>query len=164
MQWLAFPLGCALAGCPSDAAGPGDGGTSLPPGLTLKADPFMPSGLATPVFLAQPLNDGRIFVVEKAGRIRGITNGLLQATPILDISTKVLSAATVRGMFSVAFHPQYATGDVFYVYYTTQANGTTRANGDIVIERFTATANPEVAVPPSVQPLITRPHSAYVHP
>ena len=67
----------AIAGC-HDSTAPGDGGT-LPPGLTLKADPFV-TGLSSPVFLTQPLNDGRIFVVEQAGTIRVIRNGVLQAT------------------------------------------------------------------------------------
>ena len=45
----------AIAGC-HDSTAPGD--TTLPPGLTLKADPFV-AGLSSPVFLTQPLNDGR---------------------------------------------------------------------------------------------------------
>lgn len=54
----------ALAGChSSDATDPG--GTNLPPGLTLKLSPFIIAGLTNPVFLTQPLDDGRIFVVEQ---------------------------------------------------------------------------------------------------
>jgi len=64
------------AACHSDSTGPGDGGP-LPPGLTLKLDPFISSGLSSPVFLTQPLNDGRIFVVEQPGRIRVIRDGVL---------------------------------------------------------------------------------------
>ena len=127
----------ALA-CHSDSTGPGDGG--LPPGLILKLDPFISSGLTAPVFLTQPLNDGRIFVVEQAGRIRVIRDGVLQTTPFLDIRTRVLSGGE-RGLLSVAFHPSYATNHYFYVYFTTQTNG------DIRIERFTTTSNPEVADP-----------------
>ena len=147
----------ALAGtaCDSDATGPGDG--PLPPDLTLRADPFISSGLTSPVFLTQPRDDGRIFVVEQAGRIRVVTNGVLQTTPFLDITTRVLSGGE-RGLLSVAFHPQYASNRFFYVYYTTRASGTLAA-GDIVIERFTATANPEVADPASARLIITTPHS-----
>jgi glucose/arabinose dehydrogenase len=147
----------ALAGtaCDSDATGPGDG--PLPPGLALRADPFISSGLASPVFLTQPRDDGRIFVVEQAGRIRVVTNGVLQTTPFLDISGRVLSGEE-RGLLSVAFHPQYASNRFFYVYYTTRASGTLAA-GDIVIERFTATANPEVSDPASAKLIITTPHS-----
>lgn len=121
----------ALTGChSSDATDPG--GTTLPPGLTLKLNPFVTTGLSSPVFLTQPLNDGRIFVVEQAGRIRVVRDGVLQATPFLDISSNVLSGGE-RGLLSVAFHPQYATNHFLYVYFTTQTNG------DIRIERYTAT-------------------------
>jgi glucose/arabinose dehydrogenase len=141
----------ALA-CHSDSTGPGDGG--LPPGLTLKLDPFISSGLTAPVFLTQPLNDGRIFVVEQAGRIRVIRSGVLQTTPFLDIRSRVLSGGE-RGLLSVAFHPNYATNHYFYVYFTTQTNG------DIRIERFTTTSNPEVADPTTSKLIITAPHSTY---
>jgi glucose/arabinose dehydrogenase len=140
----------AIAGC-NDSTAPGDGGTTLPPGLTLKLDPFVTAGLASPVFLTQPLDDGRIFVVEQGGRIRVIRNGVLQTTPFLDISSRVLSGGE-RGLLSVAFHPQYTTNHFFYVYFTTQTNG------DIRIERFTTTANPEVADPTTSKLIITTPH------
>jgi glucose/arabinose dehydrogenase len=143
-----------VAACSSDATGPGDGGTTLPPGLTLRVNPFITTGLTSPVFLTQPLNDGRIFVVEQAGRIRVIRDGVLQTTPFLDISTRVLSGGE-RGLLSVAFHPQYATNRFFYVYFTTQTNG------DIRIERFTTTANPEIADPATSTLILTAPHSQY---
>jgi glucose/arabinose dehydrogenase len=140
----------ALASC-NDSSGPGDGGNPLPPGLTLKVDPFV-SGLSSPVFLTQPLNDGRIFVVEQPGRIRVVKDGVLQTTPFLDISSRVLSGGE-RGLLSVAFHPQYATNHYFYVYFTTQTNG------DIRIERFTTTANADVADPATSKLIITTQHS-----
>ena len=141
----------AITACHSDAAGPGDGGTSLPPGLTLKLDPFMPTGLVSPVFLTQPLDDGRIFVVEQAGTIRVIKNTVLLATPFLDISGRVASGGE-RGLFSVAFHPQYATNHFFYVYFTA-------SNGDIRVERFTTTADPEIADAATSTLIVTAAHS-----
>jgi glucose/arabinose dehydrogenase len=144
-------LGIALAACnSSDSTGPG-GGTP-PPGLTLKLDPFISNGLTTPVFLTQPLDDGRIFVVEQPGRIRLVKNGQLQTTPFLDISSRVLSGSE-RGLLSVAFHPQYAINHFFYVYFTTQPSG------DIRVERFTTTT-PDVADPASSKLIITTAHSA----
>jgi glucose/arabinose dehydrogenase len=143
-------LVCALANChSSDATDPG--GTTLPPGLTLKMDAFVTTGLASPVFLTQPVNDGRIFVVEQAGTIRVIKDGVLQATPFLDIKSGVLSGGE-RGLLSVAFHPQYATNHFFYVYFTTQPNG------DLRIERFTS-ATADVADPASSKLIITQAHS-----
>ena len=142
----------SLAACHSDSTGPGDGG-SLPPGLTLKLDPFISTGLSAPVFLTQPLNDGRIFVVEQGGRIRLIKNGVLQTTPFLNITSRVLSGGE-RGLLSVAFHPQYATNHFFYVYFTTQTSG------DIRIERFTTTSNPDVADPTTSKLILTTAHSS----
>jgi glucose/arabinose dehydrogenase len=143
-------LGVTLAGCNgSDTTDPGG---SPPPGLTLKADPFVASGLSAPVFLTQPLNDGRIFVVEQPGRIRIVKNGQLQTTPFLDITSRVLYGGE-RGLLSVAFHPQYATNHFFYVYFTTQTTG------DIRIERFTA-PTADVADPASSKLIITTAHSS----
>jgi glucose/arabinose dehydrogenase len=145
-----------FAGC-HDSTAPGNGGT-LPPGLTLKVDPFVTTGLTSPVFLTQPLNDGRIFVVEQAGTIRVIRNGALQVTPFLNITGKVSSGGE-RGLLSIAFHPQYATNHFFYVYYNAQASGAL-ATGDIVVERYTTmTTNPEIADPASAKLIITTPHS-----
>ncbi|MGH7604502.1 MAG: PQQ-dependent sugar dehydrogenase [Gemmatimonadaceae bacterium] len=137
----------ALAGCHADATGPGP----IPPGFTLELEPFVTTGLSTPVFLTQPLNDGRIFVVEQAGTIRIVRDGVLQSTPFLDITSRVLSGGE-RGLLSVAFHPQYATNHFFYVYFTTQTNG------DIRIERFTAT-NADAADPNSSKLILTVSHS-----
>ena len=144
----------ALTACGDDPAGPDPGGTTLPPGLTLKVDPYISSGLTNPVFLTQPLNDGRIFVVEQPGRIRIVKNGVLQPTPFLDLTSRVLFSGE-RGLLSVAFHPQYATNHFFYVYFTQQTNG------DIRIERFTTTSNPEVADPASSKLILTTPHSQF---
>ncbi len=142
-------MALVLAGC-HDSSGP----QPLPSALRL--DPFVTTGLSNPVFLTQPLNDGRIFVVEQAGTIRVITNGVLRTTAFLDISAKVLSGGE-RGLFSVAFHPQYATNHFFYVYFTTRANAT-QVDGDLTIERYTATSNPEVADPATAKLIITTPH------
>jgi glucose/arabinose dehydrogenase len=134
----------------SDSTDPGGG--SPPPGLTLQLTPFIATGLTSPVFLTQPLNDKRMFVVEQTGRIRVVLDGVLQATPFLDITSRVLSGGE-RGLLSVAFHPNYATNHYFYVYFTTQTNG------DIRIERFTATSA-DVADPTSSHLILTVAHSS----
>lgn len=142
----------AIAGC-HDSGIVSPGGTTIPPGLALRLDPFISSGLTSPVFLTQPLNDERIFVVEQSGRIRIVKGGILQTAPFLDITLRVLSGGE-RGLLSVAFHPQYATNHFFYVYFTTQPSG------DIRIERFTATSA-DVADAPSSTLILTTPHSQF---
>ena len=61
-------------------------------------------------------NSGRVFVVEKPGRIRILnpTTGAINATAFLDISTTV-STNSERGLLGLAFAPNYATSGVFYV-------------------------------------------------
>src|SRR3954465_1017589 len=143
----------AAAAC-NDSTSPVDtGGGPLPSGLSLALTPFVTGGLTAPVFLTQPLDDGRIFVVEQPGRIRIIRNGMLQTQPVLDLTSKVLYGGE-RGLLSVAFHPQFATNHSFYVYYTTQPNG------DIRIERFTMTLDHESADPASSKLILTTSHSA----
>jgi glucose/arabinose dehydrogenase len=76
------------------------------------------SGFDHPVFVAQPKSEpDRLYVVEKAGRIRVLVNGRRRATPFLDIHNQV-SGATEEGLLSMAFNPDYASNHRFYVYYT----------------------------------------------
>jgi len=89
------------------------------------------SGLAQPVQVATARDgSGRVFVVEKGGRIRIWKNGRLQATPYLDIRSRVRDAGE-GGLLSVAFHPRWKTRPSFWVAYTTNA-------GYLRVARFTA--------------------------
>jgi glucose/arabinose dehydrogenase len=93
-----------------------------PPQLTLSD--FV-TGLNAPVGFEIAPNDplNRIFIVEKAGRIRVIQNGVLQTALYLDISSKVDSAAGEAGLLGLAFHPNFATNSKFYVNYTRTVGG-----------------------------------------
>lgn len=86
---------------------------------------------------------GRLFIVEKAGRIRILQNAQVLPRPFLDIERRVRSSDKEQGLLGLAFHPQYAENGSFYVNYT--AAGT----GDTVISRFTVTDDPHVADPAS---------------
>jgi glucose/arabinose dehydrogenase len=91
------------------------------------------TGLTAPIHASAPLSDERLFVVERAGRIR-VTNpetGAIQPTSYLDISAQV-STAGEGGLLSVAFDPSFATNRRLYVYYIEA--GTL----DSVVARFTA--------------------------
>jgi hypothetical protein len=104
--------------------------------FTLRAQQVV-EGLASPVYLTAPKNDPRLFVVEQAGRIRIVKAGALLTTPFLDITSRVVSGGE-RGLLSLAFDPAYATNGRFYVYYT-------GAQGDIFVDRFTVSGDPDVA-------------------
>jgi glucose/arabinose dehydrogenase len=110
------------------------------------------SGLSAPVYTAAPSGDTRLFVVELAGRILIIRNGQVLPTPFLDLRNNVLTGDE-RGMLSMAFHPAYQSSGFFYVYYTDRG-------GDIQLQRFTVSSDPDVANPASGTPLLSLEHSA----
>lgn len=114
------------------------------------------SGLAAPTFLTAPAGDSRLFIVERAGRIRVVENGNLLPVPFLDISN-LTSTSGERGLLSMAFHPQYASNGYFFLYYTNLA-------GDIVIERRQVSgANPNTADALSSLAIITIAHPTYTN-
>jgi glucose/arabinose dehydrogenase len=126
-----------------------DGRPSGPSGeLDLEAVEIV-TGLSEPIYLAAPAGDPRIFIVEQPGRIRIYADGALEPEPFLDISSRVQSGGE-RGLLSVAFHPDYATNGYFFVNYT-GADGATR------IERYRASADPDLADPDSDLLMLTVP-------
>lgn len=78
-------------------------------------------GFSAPVGFAYA-PDGRIFVWEKQGRVKIVKNGVLLATPFLDISTKVNSAGD-RGLLGLALDPDYATNGYVYLGYVLETGG-----------------------------------------
>jgi glucose/arabinose dehydrogenase len=83
------------------------------------------SGLDAPVHVAAPRTErGRLYIVEKTGRIRVFENGRLRAAPFLNLRGQV-STGSEQGLLSVAFHPRYASNRRFFVNYT-DVNGDTR--------------------------------------
>ncbi|MEN8173431.1 MAG: PQQ-dependent sugar dehydrogenase [Chloroflexota bacterium] len=86
-------------------------------------------GLENPVHITHAGDgNGRIYVVEQAGRIRIIQGGALLGTPLLDISDRVWHKGE-QGLLSAAFPPGYPEVGHFYVYYTNLA-------GDNLVARF----------------------------
>lgn len=74
---------------------------------------------------------GRLFVLEKPGRIRIIKDGRLQPTPFLDITGQVGSLGSEQGLLGLAFHPKFSQNGYFFVNYTDQ-------DGNTHIARFIA--------------------------
>ena len=91
------------------------------------------SGLERSVDL-QPDGSGRLYILEKPGRIRLYENGQLAPTPFLDINDRVNDDSNEMGLLGLAFHPQYAQNGYFYVNYTGKG-------GDTFISRFQTTGN-----------------------
>jgi len=113
------------------------------------------TGLTEPVYLTAPAGDTRQFIVERAGRILLMQDGVLQAQPFLDI--RALIDPIVDGLMSIAFDPGFADNGHFYVYRTD-------LNHDIVLERYTVPCHCNTADPASVLTLLRIPHpDALIH-
>jgi len=89
---------------------------------------FLPHTFATPVYLTAPAGDTRLFIVEKAGRIQLVDNGV--KSTYLDISALVDSSGE-RGLLGLAFDPGFTTNGRFYVNYIDKSFNT-------VVSSFTA--------------------------
>jgi len=145
-HWLALSLGLLLpAACGKS--------TSVDLPFAVQLQQVLGSGLSSPIDLQAPPGDSRLFIAERPGRIRVVQGGVLQTTPFLDISSRV----TVQGeaaLLSFAFHPQYSTNGFVYVHFIENIPGTT---GDIVVERYQVSADPNVLQTPGTE-VIRIPH------
>ena len=102
--------------------------------------------LQRPVDL-QADGSGRLFVLEKVGRIRIIENDQLLETPFLDITDRVGSNGNEQGFLGLAFHPAYQENGRFFVNYTD-------INGDTVFARFQVSSDPNLADSDSEEKLL----------
>lgn len=91
---------------------------------------------------------GRLFVVQRDGKIMLVKNNQVQAQAFLDVSSLVVNNGE-QGLLGLAFHPNYPTSPYFYINYTR------KSDGDTVIARYTITANPDIADPASASILLT---------
>jgi len=97
------------------------------------------TGFSSPVEITHPRDDSRLFVVQQGGAIRILnTNGSINPTNFLTLTSATISTGGERGLLGLAFHPDYASNGYFYVNYTNTA-------GNTVIARYNVSANPDVA-------------------
>lgn len=146
-----------LSGCGGGGGSGGSGSGGLigtSPGTLKLALQAVATGLDSPVFLTAPTGDARLFIVERSGKIRIVQNATLLTAPFLDISNRT-TTDNERGLLSMAFHPQFATNGLFFVFYTD-------VFGDLVIERFSVPqANANVANLLSGLRILTIPHPTF---
>lgn len=107
--------------------------------ITLTLEPVL-TGLNQPVFVTGGNQPGRLYVLERVGRIFVYQIESGQIDLFLDIRDRVGSGSSEQGLLGVAFAPDFPTDDRIYVNYTDR-------NGDTVVARIQAT--PERADPSS---------------
>jgi glucose/arabinose dehydrogenase len=114
------------------------------PGGDLPGDPQIQlvkvaDGFEDPINVANAGDgSGRIFVVERIGRIQVVKGGEVMAEPFLDLTSinplgnDVQTGFVEQGLYAVAFHPNFAENGHFFVHYASLP-----FNGDGMIVRFT---------------------------
>ena len=119
--------------------------TRLPVGF--QEDLFV-YGLRQPT-AAEFAPDGRLFILEKDGRVRIFKNGQLLPQPFLKVTVNGLYE---RGLLGITFDPNFRTNQYVYIYRT--SGGDTPQN---IVERYTA--NGDVANVASRTTLVSGIHS-----
>jgi len=134
----------ALAACVSSAAFAG---------APLLSSELVVSGLTQPTNVTfDPDDASRMYVIEKPGRIRLVEDGVVNPTPVLDL-TSVVTSSTFGGMTGMALAPDFSSSGHVYVVYPTGPG----ANGNRVeIARYTVDAgDPDVLDPSSRMDVMT---------
>jgi glucose/arabinose dehydrogenase len=108
-------------------------------------------GLSLPIQIVHA-GDGsnRIFVVQKTGAIKVYDKSYNSLGTFLTVSN-VNAIANERGLLSMAFHPDYKNNGFFYVYYTNTI-------GNLELDRYKVSSNPNVADASTKDTLIIIPH------
>jgi len=135
-----LPLACALPMlCAAPAAA-----------QNIAAQAFV-SGLNKPIdMVACPGDASRLLIAEQRGVIKLVKNGVLQASPFLDLDA-VVPEATYAGLFGIALHPDYASNGRLYVFHTT---GPTNAIVVWVKEYTRMAGDPDHADPASMRVIL----------
>ena len=122
----------------------------------------VPGSYLRPLLITAPPGDtSRLFIVEQDGTIRIVKDGVLLPAVFLNVSALTRSPADMgggdeQGLLGLAFHPDYATNGLFFIYHT----DVTGANNLLVRYAHDA-ANPDLADPATRQVLVTFPHPSF---
>jgi glucose/arabinose dehydrogenase len=96
------------------------------------------TGVQSPVaFVQDPTDRGLQLVVQQAGRIRVVRDGVIAGNDFLNLASSV-SCCGEQGLLGLAFAPDYASSGRFYVNFTNTA-------GNTVVARFLRSSNPAQA-------------------
>lgn len=121
-----------------DATGP------LPCGPNVTVDDLglemVAGGLEQPVWVGSPPGDRRLFILERAGRVRVVVDGALRAAPVLELPVDL--DHNELGLLGMAFHPDWAANPRFYIFYSELDT-----RDSIVAEYAMSKTDPDVADP-----------------
>ncbi|HSC86723.1 MAG TPA: PQQ-dependent sugar dehydrogenase [Polyangiaceae bacterium] len=143
----------------------------------LQLAPIVP-GFTRPVLVTHAPNDEeRLFVVEQDGLIWVVTRSgsgdeatyTKSTEPFLDVDALTRSPGdqvgdhNERGLLGLAFHPDYAENGLFYIHHIANGDEAGTAEGDVLIEEFQVSSDPNVADPASKRLVLQVPHPHINH-
>jgi glucose/arabinose dehydrogenase len=122
-----------------------DSNAPRPQGLALVP---VDSGFDFPVYVTAPPGDAsRLIIVERGGRIVLRKNGVTQDSAFLNLTSLTSPATGEYGVYSIAFHPRYASNRRFFVYYAD-------LNGSSQLSEFSATTDFDHGILASEKPVL----------
>ncbi len=94
----------------------GGSGTPVGPGTAIHGQ-VVARGLNQPMlYLTNPADSTQAFVLERPGKVRLLVSGVLQTSPVLDITGTVITAGEC-GLLGMAFDPNFASNRFVYLHY-----------------------------------------------
>lgn len=143
---LIFPL---LALLVASCSGGHSSAPSVTPASSISLTPFT-SGLTQPVAITHAGDgSGRLFIVEQGGAVKIVRKGTVAPQPFLNI-TAVVRSGGEQGLLGLAFPPNFAIRQNFYVNYTDRTG-----IGNTVIARYDVGGDPDRADQGSGKELLT---------
>jgi glucose/arabinose dehydrogenase len=140
--------------------GPSPMGSPVAVGVATIAD-----GFVSPVQLVHaPGNNGRRFVVDQVGMIWGLTpSGNRMPEPFLDVSDRIVelrAQGDERGLLGLAFHPDFARNNRFFVFYNAppRAGAPAGFNNTIVISEFRTQGAQQIHADASSERIVLQVH------
>ena len=125
----------------------GVGRSALGQGVEVELE-LVAGGLDRPVGVTHAGDgSGRLFIAEQSGAIRILEGGAVRETPFLDLRDAVTCCGEM-GLLGLAFHPDFASNDLFYVHYSD-------LDGDNVLAEYAVSDDPSVADPLSARTLLS---------
>ena len=139
------------------------------------------SGLTAPVdFVSANDGSGRMFIVNQTGQIQILKNGQVLATPLLDVSSRLVALMAgydERGLLGVAFHPGFADSNSpgfrkLYTYTSEPLSGTADFTvphsspfncQNVIAEWQVSAGNPDVVDPATRREVMRVDHPQFNH-
>ncbi|MCB9841592.1 MAG: PQQ-dependent sugar dehydrogenase [Phycisphaeraceae bacterium] len=106
-------------------------------GQPLAEGQLVVSGLIRPIWVTYAPGDpaDRLFVIEKQGLIRIVENGVTSPTPFLNVDAITgggTSTSSEQGLLGLAFHPNYQSNGLLYIFHTDNSGSTTLAEYSVL--------------------------------